>query len=164
MRDSLSMKEHAVPGQQIWLTVCFWRPSNLSSALSSLSMLPLNKSNYIPLRIYVTTRMLVRKPSKSPLKGRLVDTILIGTQNLKIFPFFSENLRDTKNERNYHQRILSCRWARTSTRLRPYMRVKPHDLPTRHSEADCSTMILSPKWWLQPIKSCLLPGSGGARL
>lgn len=126
---SLSMKEHAVPMQQIWLTVCFWRPSNLSSALSSLSMLPLNKSNYIPLRSYITTRMLVRKPSKSLLKGRLAGIFLIGTQNPKIFPFFSGNPTDTKKDRNYHQRMLSCRWARIYIQLRPYMRMKPHDLP-----------------------------------
>lgn len=65
-----------LPIQYIWLTTCFWRPSSLSSVLSSLSVLLLNKSkkkkgHHILLKGYLATRMLIRKPPQSQSKGNI---------------------------------------------------------------------------------------------
>lgn len=133
-------EEHAVPVQHIWLTVCFWRPSTLSSALSSLSMLPLNKSNYTPLRSFVTTRVLVKRPSRSKGKARRCFSQALKLK--RFFLFFSDNVRDTKNKKNYHPRLLSCRWVRTSIHLRPHMYEAAAPWSTQaHSEVDHSTTL-----------------------
>ena len=60
----------------IWLTICFWRPSTLSSVLSSLSVWPLkkkklnkkSKKHHTPSRSYSATRMLSQNTPKSLTK------------------------------------------------------------------------------------------------
>ena len=60
----------------IWLTICFWRPSALSSVLSSLSVLPLkkkrlnkkSKKHHTPSKSYSGTGCWHKPPPKSLTK------------------------------------------------------------------------------------------------
>lgn len=124
-----------LPTQPMWLTVCFCRPSNLSSVLSSLSMLPLNKSKIKSIMHHLGAILqpecLQENPLNRRLKGKLGDPFARRPQNLGFY--HCHNFYGQGHPLNWDSSMRQC--TQTS------------------SEASCPTVILSQTGSLLPTES-----------
>ena len=130
----------ALPTQHTWLTICFCRPSNLSSVLSSLSVLPLNKSKIKSITHHPGAILQPECLPENPLnhwpKGKLVDPFAHRPQNLAFSQCHNFYRRGPPLSWDY-----SMRWSTQTS-----------------SEASCSTVILSQTGSWLPIESYLNVG------